>query len=66
MAVHVEEVTNDVTVADGDLPLSQPQIEKLVKLVLQRLEAQQRDQKRNREATSMRSTVIPPPPDAHR
>ncbi len=63
MPIHVGEMNSEVTVFDGDLPLSQPQIEKLVKIVLQRLEQQQRESRRNQEATSLHSTVVPPPPD---
>ena len=33
MPFHIEEVTSEVTVLDGDMPLSEAQVEKLVKLV---------------------------------
>ncbi len=59
MPVHIGEVSSAVTVADGDMPLSPAQIDKLVKLVLQKLEQKQQEQKRNRDTSDMSSSVIP-------
>jgi hypothetical protein len=62
MPVHVEELTSEVAVIQGDLPLTEAQIDKLVKLVLKRLEEKQREAKQNREATSLRHGVTPSTP----
>jgi hypothetical protein len=62
MPVHVEEMTSEVTVVAGDLPLTEAQTEKLVKLVLRRLEQKQREAGRVREATQLRRGVTPPEP----
>jgi hypothetical protein len=59
MPVHIDEMQTEVTVFDGDLPLSPPQIEKLVKIVLQRLEEKQRNAASNRQATEIRDSTIP-------
>ena len=59
MPVHIEEMQTEVTVFDGDLPLSQPQIEKLVKIVIQRLEEKQRTARSNQRATEIRESVTP-------
>lgn len=59
MTVHIEEATSDVTAYAGDLPFSKEQIEKLVKLVMQRLEQKQRETEQNREATSIRNQNAP-------
>ena len=53
MPVHVEELTQEVTVANGDLSLSQAQIQRLVHLVLEQLNKQERESKLRRESTSI-------------
>jgi hypothetical protein len=58
--IEVGRFTTDVTVADGDLPLSPAQLEKLVQLVARRVEEKQRDQARSREATAIRGQASPP------
>ena len=60
MPVHVEEMTSEVAVFDGELPLTPQQVEKLVRLVLQRLQEKQRETKSSREATTLRSEAAPP------
>ena len=55
MPVHIENLETDATLATGDLPLSAAQVEKLVQFVLKRLQEQQRDEKRSRAATILRS-----------
>ncbi len=59
MPVHVEEMTAEVGVFEGDLPLNAEQIDKLVKIVLRRLEQKQREAVQSRDATSLRSTSVP-------
>ena len=60
MPFHIEEVNTEVTVVDGDLPLTEAQIEKLVKLVIRRLETKGRDAKSSHEATAITGGVAPP------
>ncbi len=62
MPVIVENMTSEVTPLDGDLPLSEAQLEKLVKLVMQRLEAAQREARRTNDATQLRRESNPPTP----
>jgi hypothetical protein len=59
MPVHIEEMQTDVTVFDGDLPLSPEQIEKLVKIVIRRLEEQQQNVMSRRQSTEIRNSAIP-------
>ncbi len=54
MPVQIDELTSDVTVMDGEMPLSQAQIEKLVKLVMSRLDERKRREAQRREATTLR------------
>jgi hypothetical protein len=58
--VHIEEVTSEVTAIAGDLPLSEPQIEELVRRVLERLEEKKRESEQIREATVLRREARPP------
>ena len=62
MPVHIDNLETDVTVATGDLPLSEAQIEMLVQLVMKRLQDQRREQRHNREATMLRSRATPHEP----
>jgi hypothetical protein len=57
MPVHIDEMETEVTVMEGDLPLSEAQIEKLVRIVIKRLQERQREARRMRESTSLRSQV---------
>jgi hypothetical protein len=59
MPVHVGQLTSDVSLHDGDLPLSEAQMERLVRLVLERLEQKQREQQLAREATTIRRQATP-------
>jgi hypothetical protein len=58
--IHIEELTSNVTVLDGDVPLSGAQLEKLVQLVLRRLEEKHREAGRIREATALHQMAAPP------
>jgi hypothetical protein len=53
MPVHVEELTQEVTVSRGDLPLSQAQVQRLVHLVLEQINRQEHESKLRRESTSI-------------
>ncbi len=60
MPVHVEEMSSEVSVLEGELPLSAAQIERLVKIVLDRLARKQQDAELSREATRVRTHAAPP------
>lgn len=53
MQVHIEKMTSDVSVQGGDLALSQAQLEKLVALVISRLEDRAREAQRANAATAL-------------
>lgn len=56
MPVHVERLKTDVTAVAGDLPWTPEQVEMLVKLVLERLEKSEHE---DRSETRLRPTVLP-------
>jgi hypothetical protein len=60
MPLHIGELTADVTVVDGDLPLSERQLCQLADAVLRVLAARERDQRRQREATGIARSAQPP------
>ncbi len=60
MPVHIDEMTTEVAAIDGDLPLSEAQIEKLVTRVIERLAERQSQQRQSREATRLRRQAAPP------
>ena len=59
MSIYIQNMTDAVTVVDGDLPLNQQQIDRLVTLILQRLEEKERQEKMRLEATCIRSQALP-------
>jgi hypothetical protein len=59
MPLNIMDMTSEVTVYEGDLPLDQAQIDKLVKIVLKRLAEQQREVEQLREATKLRREAAP-------
>jgi hypothetical protein len=59
MPVHIGEISSEVIASDGNLPLSNAQVELLIKLVLRRLEEQQRQTASLQEATRLRPQVAP-------
>jgi len=60
MPVHIEEMTSEVSVTAGDLPLTEPQIEKLVQLVMKRMADKHHDANRNKAATKLRRQSTSP------
>jgi hypothetical protein len=58
MTVHVEKMSSEMTVVDGDLPLTEAQINRLVAIVLRRLAEQERNKRYRREATIPRPSAI--------
>jgi hypothetical protein len=59
MPIFIENATVEATVTDGDMPLTAAQIEKLVKLVLARLAAQEQDSQARKNATRLRNHSLP-------
>jgi hypothetical protein len=59
MPVHVDEMTSEINIVEGELPLTPAQIEKLVKLVMSRLDARKREASQQRDATSLTGSVAP-------
>jgi hypothetical protein len=59
MPVHVGEFTSEVTVTEGELPLTEAQVEKLVGIVLARLQRHKRNEQMMREATTLRPQSTP-------
>ena len=53
MPLHIEKMTSDVAVQDGDLSLTQGQIDKLVALVIAKLEERARDAQKSRAAKKL-------------
>ena len=53
MPVHIEKMTSDVTVQTGELALTQAQTEKLVALVICKLEERAREAQKARDATKL-------------
>ncbi|MEU8243912.1 hypothetical protein AB0C07_37130 [Actinoplanes missouriensis] len=64
MPLHIGSLTTDVTVFDGELPLSERQVAQIAAAVVRLLEVRDRDARRQREATRIRRTVQPPSPVA--
>jgi hypothetical protein len=60
MPVHVAKMDSEVTVIDGELPLTEAQVEKLVQIVIKKLEGVQRESQKSSEATTLRRSATPP------
>jgi hypothetical protein len=59
MSVHIDQMTSEVGVSAGELPLSPAQIEKLVAILLRRLDQRDRERQRLGEATAVRPQAAP-------
>lgn len=53
MPVHIERLTSEVSVQEGELSLTAAQVDKLVALVISKLEERARDAQRARAATRL-------------
>jgi hypothetical protein len=62
MPVHIEQLTSTVEVKGGGPPLTDQQIEGLVRVVLERLEATKREQARLQASNEIRDSALPPGP----
>jgi len=58
--VHIEEMTSDVSIVEGEMPLTPAQIEKLVKLVAKRIGEMQTNAERIKDATKLKRQSSPP------
>lgn len=59
MPVHVDEMTTEVAAFEGEMPLSPEQLDRIVDLVMKRLEAREQEMKMHREATMIRAQARP-------
>ncbi|NGO75955.1 hypothetical protein G6045_09755 [Streptomyces sp. YC504] len=62
MPLHIGSVTADVTVLDGELPLSERQLGQVAEAVLRLLAARERDRLRQRESTLISRSAQPSSP----
>ena len=60
MPIDVGRFTTEVTVTDGELPLSAGQLERVVRAVMQRLEEQKRAEAAAKAATAVRGSAVGP------
>lgn len=59
MPMHIEEMSSEVTVFEGDLPLSEKQTEVLVRKVMARLAEDEKARRQRSAATELRSGATP-------
>ena len=59
MPMHIEEMTSEVAVFDGELPLSPAQMDQIVCKVIECLEEKKLQEQQNRDATGLRREVTP-------
>jgi hypothetical protein len=60
MPMHINELTSEVAITSGDLPLSQAQLDKLVNLVMHRINEKHRQATLTKEAAKLDQSVVPP------
>jgi hypothetical protein len=61
MPMHIVDMSADVTMYDGELPLSNAQMAVIVEHVVRRLDERRREEQRSRSATRIRSSSLPEP-----
>ena len=62
MSLHIGSLTADVTVVDGELPLSDKQVARVAQAVLRLLVEKERDEQRRHEATCITRSTRPTSP----
>ena len=62
MPVHINEMTSEVGILDGELPLTEQQMERIIQIVFERLEQRERESRRASEETGFRSSMAPSVP----
>lgn len=60
MPLHIEELSSEVTVIDGDQSMSEKQKEMLVQMVIRRLAEKNREAERRLKATELRRQAAQP------
>ncbi len=60
MPVHIEDLVSEVAVWDGDLALSDKQLEAIARKVLQRLDGPEGNERRRLGLTAVRRRAQPP------
>ena len=60
MPVHIEEMTSEVSIIEGELPLTAQQIDKLVRLIMRRIDERCREAEKVRQATEVRRQASRP------
>ncbi len=60
MPLQIERLTSEVSLHDGELSLTPAQVDRLVALVLSKLEDRAREAQRSRAATQLRRQASPP------
>ena len=60
MPIHIEEMKTEVTALDGELPLTERQIERLVNIVIKRLDGVEREARKSQAATALKRGAAPP------
>jgi hypothetical protein len=60
MPVHIEEMTSEITIVEGEFPLTLAQIDKLTKLVIKRIGELQKDEEKSRAATKLKRQASRP------
>jgi hypothetical protein len=60
MPLHIEELTSEVTVIDGDSLLTEMQKEMIIQMVIKRLSEKSREAERRARATELRHQAGPP------
>jgi hypothetical protein len=60
MPLHIGSLSADVTVFDGELPLSERQLAQIAEAVVRLLAARERDEQYQRESTRIRPSAQPP------
>jgi hypothetical protein len=58
MPIQIGELQSELHVVDGELPLSEAQLEQLVRRVIERIEARQREARWTRETTRISRRTI--------
>ena len=51
MPIHIESLTNEVTLMDADMPMSEQQLDKVARFVMMRMQQKMRDSARQAAAT---------------
>ena len=60
MPIFIEELSAQVTMHSGVLPLTPAQLDQITEHVLRRLAERHRDEKRSRAANGVRGSALPP------